>query len=1304
MKNKELTKKSKIKERAAISIAMMMFFTIIASLGASVTAFANNAFRVENYNKCEEYSQKLGEEINSFIELDTEPTKTVSTQVTAAINEYRKKIIDLQSHPDVEKRSLENEIMLAYTQGNTAGYIAWVYYYNIYTFDSEPSTDKINAKYTSCQSTVSNATQHTVLAAKRDVMLDELNKLIYTERAMNLALPNDSLSASALISGTVEKFKSIYSADLFGENYVKEYNLLLSELGLQRVRDALKLEAEEVFKSILPNESFNASQSASLLVYELNTAKTVKAMNNSTVSFIEELLRIDEKKPYTSIAKKQYLSSCQTAASRATENQTAAKFTDIFNGYSITVKKSEIKDLIYTLFLGNGSAENEKLKELEQSFNRDGGIIDNCKNDLEIEAELINAKSALYVFKHQSIINTTFDELTINDEELAKAALIEYSTLEESVQKKLISEINIIAEKYNSILILKIRELLPNDALYLDLCEIISKEIKSISRENIEDFYNKASKLPIKAEALSRAVREYRTILSSSTYTYYEQAEKDNLLSVLKELSSILSTVDPSDVGIYYDEISDAEASTIRKLNVIDQSARVRIATRSSQNDEIKKELHTAYEKISICSEKSEMILQANRAIYKIERLLTSDAITNACKELKNNVTTMEFLEASEKNGFCNEISVLEAKAKEAKEAENISVLEEIWISFSNSLDLVRVKAEAIDLSRAISIYIKKITDTANSQLERLKSLEYISKEKSDEIYNSINTEQALSKEAVPLCKSTAEVLTKYAHFLEKLNKLAELSNQENLNGYKLFLISKFDEYEKIKANYSVENYNKILDIKNATKNKLSSAKSNSECDSILSNAFNEILLINDLLDDEKDNALSSLLTLLETLKKESPLYSKSNFSQIEGLYSEAKIEIGKITDIANISLVKQALSKYTDLIRGIRKDSIYTSDSAHNIATPNIKYPNDYNYSNGLHGSIHLSGGLISDASFSIKLLENAKNKQLEELIRKSAKNGSLITFQSLPNNTLKLLRSSSIAATLDITLSEIDEKASGYTVQMLIPNDLCEENILGLAFAKDGKVEFYPIKQADSLISARLDHFSKYYIVVESTLNVKPLLIALIILLALEFLVLIGIIYLKYKRRSEGASLIQSDLPELPMSAVIPCSFALTKVYPQNGLSLVILLSIAAIALALTIALLIRSEVKQTLTPNQPQKQLKGKKEPFLLNEGTQKSEDVFFSANSEEFCVIGASSKAERNKAELDLDLIAENFRSTETVTLQALKEKGLVDESTQYIKILTKGNLTKPLTIEANEFSNAAKNIVELSGGEAREIGK
>ena len=69
-----------------------------------------------------------------------------------------------------------------------------------------------------------------------------------------------------------------------------------------------------------------------------------------------------------------------------------------------------------------------------------------------------------------------------------------------------------------------------------------------------------------------------------------------------------------------------------------------------------------------------------------------------------------------------------------------------------------------------------------------------------------------------------------------------------------------------------------------------------------------------------------------------------------------------------------------------------------------------------------------------------------------------------------------------------------------------------------------------------------------------------------------------------------------------------------------------------------------------------------------------------------------------------MIAENFKSNEIVNIDSLKQKGLVREDAEYIKILTKGNLTKPLIIEANEFSNAAKDIVKLSGGEIRIVQK
>ena len=156
----------------------------------------------------------------------------------------------------------------------------------------------------------------------------------------------------------------------------------------------------------------------------------------------------------------------------------------------------------------------------------------------------------------------------------------------------------------------------------------------------------------------------------------------------------------------------------------------------------------------------------------------------------------------------------------------------------------------------------------------------------------------------------------------------------------KPLFVGKFDLFEEIKANYSVENYNKILSIKDVAIQNLTSALNKSECDSIVTSAINEALLVNDLLDDEKENALSSLLSLLEELKKTSPLYSSANFAKIEGYYDEAKLEIAKINEIANIALVKQTLSKYVSLIKASTRIA-FTQVVMHTIfPAPNYNIP----------------------------------------------------------------------------------------------------------------------------------------------------------------------------------------------------------------------------------------------------------------------------------------------------------------------------------------------------------------------------
>ncbi|WCB96099.1 50S ribosomal protein L15 [Baekduia alba] len=51
----------------------------------------------------------------------------------------------------------------------------------------------------------------------------------------------------------------------------------------------------------------------------------------------------------------------------------------------------------------------------------------------------------------------------------------------------------------------------------------------------------------------------------------------------------------------------------------------------------------------------------------------------------------------------------------------------------------------------------------------------------------------------------------------------------------------------------------------------------------------------------------------------------------------------------------------------------------------------------------------------------------------------------------------------------------------------------------------------------------------------------------------------------------------------------------------------------------------------------------------------------------------------------------------VTLEALKAAGLAKKSDVPVKILAKGELTKPLTVHAHKFSASAKEAIEAAGG-------
>ncbi len=62
----------------------------------------------------------------------------------------------------------------------------------------------------------------------------------------------------------------------------------------------------------------------------------------------------------------------------------------------------------------------------------------------------------------------------------------------------------------------------------------------------------------------------------------------------------------------------------------------------------------------------------------------------------------------------------------------------------------------------------------------------------------------------------------------------------------------------------------------------------------------------------------------------------------------------------------------------------------------------------------------------------------------------------------------------------------------------------------------------------------------------------------------------------------------------------------------------------------------------------------------------------------------------------------YNAGETVTIESLIEKGLVKKVLDGVKVLGHGELSKALTVQANAFSESAKQKIEAAGGKTEVI--
>jgi len=1404
MKSKEKKRYSSFSKLFGICVISLALSFVFAPTIAASTEIQSTSFIVENYNLIEEYSSKISKSITYYGELDTSDEKTVSISVAEKINVHRTALFELQSHPDVSSRLIENEIKAAYSRAEAIGRLAWIYYHNLPSIAGDDAIARIDGKYLAFEREICAGTDSAVIDAQANVICTELNRAVYAEKIKGLAAPGDSIDTAALIAGAVNSLEKASAPDLFGDNFKKIFEKVRTDVALQRARDSVTSELNELFSILCPNESFSSNEAVTLFVYNAKNAETIPQINKALCDTVLQLTQNKIKGNYSAIYIGTLNERVAEASNRASNEGVGTSILSIFENYSLDYQKSLSKDRINELLFA-GTEDDEVLKKIELAFNSNGGSIDRCQSisslafetkcaeyvrlvfdeissakeklsiflgsydtsafearleairdssfeslfekkngqtnfETECKSILQNAKSNAtavlnesraerFLLDNKEILQKPKESIKASDELSLRSAITEYTRLEDTVQSALRSQIENIAEKYNILTCQKIRTLLSDDSLYLDLSELFCNEVKNLSASNIDVFYNSCDKIYSKSEVLRDAILYYRQISASEIYPKFSDTEKQDLLNVCEKAAEKLQQINPSDLLDFSEKLNEVSQSSAISMDRINECARIRISARNSQNPAVQALVAEAGAKIKASNNKAEMMAISEKMIFKINRELTREEIAKRSHELKLKIKQMNFLSEEEKESISNSIKSAHSSAyNDAGVAENLTVLNFVWNTFVEKLDSISTEANSTDLTRAVERY-NELSEKDNSTFKsKLNAMAHLNEEHLAEFYNSSTQLLAQFKAEIALCTSSSSIAEEYSKYLEQLYSLEVSANIENVDNYKKTIKSKLETLKASKDNYSVENYNKLEQEIAKAIQALQSCQSITECNDLFEKAASNAKNIPNLLDDAKSDAREKLDSAIRVYRANISSYSEENTLRLESLYSEAIKKIANYQSIDDIPALKEHLQSILIAMSSIRKDILFSSNDASAITQQAPKYPANYNFSNGYWGCIYSADGISSNAVFTVNNASGSYDTgKIQALIRKAARGNNFISETAIPAQTLKALKKCVVSLGVDISLSSIADTSGKYNVRMLLPDSLAGENILGIVFVdKDGNAEFYNIQKDGCLISFDISHFSTYYIVSESTTNLTPFITFLTVTFILEFvaLLLIAAIHVARKRKEKNMPPL---LRSLILSPIFP--FGALRVQPNNGVSLCVLLGIGVLALGCGIAFLAKLELKalklarskkpaefvdnstdiECSTNFEGSKKLNSKQKiPVLCSAKVDflpsaDDEADFFSEEEHE----SKKEDSEANvplhrKAEVNLDAIAQAFEEGALVNLETLKQKRLVGKRTEYVKILARGSLTKPFVIEAHDFSRAAEDMLKSVGGEAIRI--
>ncbi len=966
-------------------------------------------------------------------------------------------------------------------------------------------------------------------------------------------------------------------------------------------------------------------------------------------------------------------------------------------------------------------------------------------DDLVFEAE-----AERFRITHADVLNDT----TVTEDDRARilAAFGALNALGEQTRDKLGKETTCLNEQYKTLTLASILGY-AGDPSCADLrAEVMQKLIEAASALRSDSMSPtalcaEADALQARAEAIHTLLCRYHVIRTHSHYASYDSDSVIALAETAKQAIERLSDPTKTDVGEPTQGSGLIGVETLKKEALCNLEryfaiAELRLAANGASSQRVQELLSSASAAILQCHDLAKIQLLCENGVFHIGASRKADEMRREVNELAEQIRALRGLSDSQKNEILQGegFAALQSACVAAENAEDSQILGAIAATFAADRQRILQNAETRALAAGVDAAKADVAQMLKELQQALASYSYITDTERNAHRERLEALRASWEASLALPIASWDALDELlAQMTESLMGLRARAESDDCAACRKVIVAAWQTQYAHPSHYSPLHYQTISALLTDGKAKLETLSTVGELLAYRESLTQQLTDVPTLLDESKSEAYDRLKQVYENVLNNKKCYGAEAWKKIEEIYRNSLYRIECFSKIEDCETVMNIATEAIQAIQEIRMDQLYTDNEASHPLPET--YPQGYDPSaSGYFGMLAAQGAIPFNASFSAMPFSA---DHITASLRASIRNGDV--FDGLGNpitgKRLRLLRNCSVIGGLALSYSHASLHDGTYRITLLLPEDFDTSRILGIAYLReDNSVEFFECSVENKTVSFDITHFSDFYIVSKKTTNLTPIIVILSLILLCE---VAAILYLLARRKKWARDDADSQ-------AVIPAAAVVGGVIPKGGIPIVIALGLCVLVAGGVLAWLLLEEKARRRAPkdstpllaskNRTEEELPspvavGVLAPSAANtlaepsdlaneeschsaesasvstpifapletvtaelanqmmtdeEATNATEQALFTTAEFPFSPVG-------KRVAINIDVISKNFAANDTVTAEALKQRGLLPKRATAIKILARGTLDKPLTVIANDFSATAAKMILLTGG-------